>query len=74
MVETNASTLVLLLGDAEAGAGEDAVDVHTVNTDVGVVLKVEIDVLINTETKVAGVREVLGLELVVLDSKSLKNG
>ena len=44
---------VLSLGHSLASSGEDDVEVHTEDTSVGVVLDTQIDVLVNTETKVA---------------------
>ena len=54
-------------GDALTGAGHAAVEVHAVNTDRGVVLDTEIDVLADTEAEVAGLGEVALAELVLLD-------
>lgn len=54
-------------GDALTGAGHAAVEVHAVDTDTGVVLDAEIDVLGDTEAEVAGLGEVALAELVLLD-------
>ena len=54
-------------GDALTGAGHAAVEVHAVDTNGGVVLDTEIDVLADTEAEVAGLREVAAAELVFLD-------
>jgi len=54
-------------GDALTGAGHAAVEVHAVDTDTGVVLDAEIDVLRDTEAEVAGLAEVALAELVLLD-------
>jgi hypothetical protein len=54
-------------GDALTRTGHAAVEVHTVDTDGGVVLDTEIDVLGDTESEVAGLREVALAELVLLD-------
>lgn len=67
----NAGTLALLLSNAETRASKDNEDVHTVNTNVRVVLKVKINVLINTETEVTSRREAGSGEFKILDSKSL---
>jgi len=40
--------------DSLSGSGHDDVEVHTVNTDGGVVFETEINVLIDTESKVSG--------------------
>jgi len=62
---TNTASLVLLAGDAVTGTGHHNVEVHAVNADGGVVLDAQVNVLLDTETEVAGSREVTGLELVL---------
>ena len=54
-------------GDALTGTGHAAVEVHAVDTDRGVVLDAEIDVLADTEAEVAGLAEVALAQLVLLD-------
>ena len=54
-------------GDALTRAGHAAVEIHTVDTNRGVVLDAEIDVLADTESEVAGLAEVALAELVLLD-------
>lgn len=54
-------------GDALTRAGHAAVEVHAVDTDRGVVLDAEIDVLGDTEAEVASLGEVALAELVLLD-------
>ena len=46
---------------------EDDVKVHTEDTGEGVILNTQIDVLLNTESEAAGIREVSFLEFSVLD-------
>ncbi|KAG7059238.1 60S ribosomal protein L11 [Colletotrichum scovillei] len=53
--------------DALALAGHADVEVHAVDTDGGVVLDTEINVLRDTESEVAGLGEVALAELVLLD-------
>ena len=53
--------------DALTGAGHADVEVHAVDTDTGVVLDAEIDVLGDTETEVAGLGEVALAQLILLD-------
>ena len=53
--------------DTLTGAGHAAVEVHTVDTDTGVVLDSEIDVVADTEAEVAGLAEVALAQLVLLD-------
>ena len=57
--------------DAHARALHHHVKVHTVDARVGVILNTEIDVLRDTETPVPVLREVLALELELLDSEAL---
>lgn len=54
-------------GNALTRAGHAAVEVHTVDTDRRVILDPQVDVLVDTETKVAGLREVALPQLVLLD-------
>lgn len=58
------------LGNTLSWAGHAAVEVHSVNSNRWVVLDAEIDVLGDTETEVAGLREVALAELVLLDLES----
>jgi hypothetical protein len=53
--------------DTLTRAGHAAVEVHTVDTDTRVILDSEIDVLVDTEAKVAGLAEVALAQLVLLD-------
>lgn len=53
--------------DALTRAGHAAVEVHAVDTDTGVVLDAEINVLGDTEAEVAGLAEVALAKLVLLD-------
>lgn len=55
------------LGDALTTAAHADVEVHSVDTDSGIVLDSEIDVLADTETEVTGLGEVALAELVLLD-------
>jgi hypothetical protein len=55
------------LGDALTTAAHADVEVHTVNSDSGIVLDTEIDVLADTEAEVTGLGEVALAELVLLD-------
>ena len=57
--------------DAHARALHHHVEIHTVDARVGVILNTEIDVLRDTETPVPVLREVLALELELLDSEAL---
>ena len=53
--------------DTLTRAGHAAVEVHAVDTDTGVVLDAEINVLRDTEAEVAGLAEVALAQLVLLD-------
>ena len=55
------------LGDTLTRTGHAAVEIHSVNTNSGVVLDTEIDVFADSETEVASLREVTLAELVLLD-------
>merc|ERR1712113_90549 len=54
-------------GDTLTGTRHDDVEVHAVNADRRVVLDTQVDVLVDTETEVAGLGEVALAELVLLD-------
>lgn len=60
------ASLSLSLRHATTGASQLHVEIHTEDTGVGVVLDTQINVLLNTETEVARVREVLLHQLVLL--------
>ena len=65
----------LALGTAAAGntltrSGHAAVEIHTIDTNRGVVLDAEIDVLRDTKAEVASLAEVTLAELVFLDLKT----
>jgi|JI6StandDraft_1071083.scaffolds.fasta_scaffold03368_9 hypothetical protein len=64
---TQARAATLPQADASASTSQHDVEVHTEDTGVGVVLHAQIDVLLNSEAEVSGVREVLLLELLVAD-------
>ena len=68
--ETNAAGLALPVSDIHARAAEDNVEVHTIDTDMGIVLDSQIDVFLDTETKVSILREVLTTQLVFTDLKT----
>jgi hypothetical protein len=59
------------LGDALAGADKDDVKIHTVDTNGRVVLDAKIDVLLDTETEVSTIGEVLLVKLVLTDLEGL---
>lgn len=66
VLHANNALLVLAASDTIARASQHDVEVHAVNAGRRVVLQTQIDVLINAEAEVAGGREVLSLQLVLL--------
>jgi len=67
VASTNAGVGLSASGDTLTRAGHADVKVHTVNTDRWVVLDTQVNVLVDTETEVAGLGEVALAELVLLD-------
>lgn len=67
MWESNAAGLPLPVPDVHAGASKNNVEVHTVDTDGGIVFDTQINVFLNTESKVAVFGEVLATQLVFTD-------
>lgn len=67
---TDAALGATAADDTLAGAGHAAVEVHAVDTNTGVVLDAEIDVLRDTEAEVASLAEVALAQLVLLDLKA----
>lgn len=61
------SRLGASLVDVKARSAEDDEEVETVDTDRGVVLDAQVNVLLNTEAKVSGHGEVVLAQLVFLD-------
>ena len=69
MRESNAAHLALLVSNVHAGTAQDNVEIHTVDTDGGVVFDTQIDVFLDTETEVAVQTEVFATQLVLTDLK-----
>ena len=67
MCRTNTSLLLLPPRYSCTGPAHNNVEVHTKDTDGRIITSTQIDVLMDTETKVASLGEVLALELVLLD-------
>ncbi len=63
-------TRCLRRANTGTGAGHADKEVHTENSDRGVVLDTKVNVLGDTETEVTSVREVTATELVLLDLKT----
>lgn len=71
---THSASLSLSLADTTTRTSKLDVEIHTENTSVGIVLDTKINVLLNTETEVTRVGEVILNELVLLDLQTtLKN-
>ena len=68
---TDGRLAVLPPGNSVAWPLEDDVDIHTVDTDIPVVLKTKIDVLLDTETEVAGGGEAASADFVIVNLESL---
>lgn len=66
----NAALLELLLGNSVARSLEDNEEVHAEDTGIRVVLHSEIDVLLNTESEAATIRECLLGKFEFLDLES----
>ena len=71
--ESDGSGAPLLLEHILSGPAQHDVEVHTVDTDVRVVLDTQIDMLSNTEAKVALVGEVFTPQLELLNLQRLKS-
>ena len=61
---------MLSSGDSLASSGQDNIEVHAENTSAHIIFDSEIDMLLNTESEVALIREIIFLELVLLNSQS----
>jgi hypothetical protein len=67
VVDTDLGLSATAAGNAGTGAVHADEEVHSVDTNTGVVLDTQIDVLGDTETEVTGLGEVALAELVLLD-------
>ena len=67
MRRTDGALHAAAASDALTRAGHAAVEVHAVDTNGGVVLDAQVDVLADTETEVASLGEVALAQLVLLD-------
>merc|ERR550517_1238453 len=68
--EPNSAGLAAPVTDVHAGSAHDHVEVHTVDSNAGIVLDAQVDVLLDTKPKVAVLREVLSPQLVLLHLQS----
>ena len=71
VLRADSGLAVLAAGNAVAGTLEDDIDVHTMDTNIPVVLEAKIDVLFDTETEVAGAGEATLVNFVIVDLESL---
>ena len=62
---------MLAAGHAVARALEHNVDIHTMNADIPIVLEAKIDVFLDAEAEVAGAREAVRADFVIVDLKGL---
>lgn len=67
MMSSNASSFGLLLGNLHASTSHADVKVHSINTDGRVVLDSQINVFLNTKSKVSSFGKVAILEFVFFD-------
>ena len=67
MLDADSSWTNLSLGNTESRSRQDHEKVHAEDTSGRVILKTKINVLRDTETKATSAREVLFLQLVLLD-------
>jgi hypothetical protein len=68
VLEPNLPLRPLALGDAHTRSAHHDEEVHTENTDSGVVLDTEINVFFDTEAEVTGGREVAAMSATLRDS------
>jgi len=71
--EAHTGLAELPLGDADTRTLHHHVEIHTVNTGVGIIFDTKIDVLRDTETPVPILGEVLAAKLELLHGKTLGN-
>ena len=67
MVDTNTSGLAATIHHPKARTTENDVEVHTVDTNTGIVFNAQIDVLLNSETEVSVVGEAVVSQFVFPD-------
>ena len=65
--EADAAGLPLPVSNVHTGTPQNNVEIHTVNTDGGVVFDTQIDVFLDTETEIAVHGEVFTTQLVFTD-------
>lgn len=70
VLEANLVVARLTLSNAVTRAGDDDVEVSTEDTNTWVILDTQIDVLVDTETKVTSFTKVTLLKLVLLNLKA----
>ena len=65
--EADAAGLAFPVSNVHTGTSQNNVEIHTINTDGGVVFDTQIDVFLDTETEVAVLGEVFTTQLVFTD-------
>jgi hypothetical protein len=71
LLKTNVIAATLALRNTETRARENDVEIHTIDTDGGIVFETEIDVFVDTEAEVTTGREALIGEFEFLDGETL---
>ncbi len=71
MRRADPSGLASAVPNVHAGPPQHHVEVHAVDSDTGVVLDAQVDVLLDAEPKVAVFAEVVAPELVLTDLKEI---
>merc|ERR1711976_170891 len=70
MLGANAGCPLPPVGDVEAWSTQHYIEVHAIDTNVGIVLDAQVNVLLDSKTKVASVREVVAPKLVLTHLKT----
>merc|ERR1719444_151149 len=70
VAESKVSSADLSLGNSVSWSGQADEEVHTVDTSGGIVLDTQINVFVDTESKVSSFREISLKEFVFLDLQS----
>lgn len=71
MARANFANAALTTANTITRASKDHKEVHTVDTDAGIVLDTQVNVFLDTETEGTTIREVSVLEFVFLDLQAL---
>merc|ERR1719354_974547 len=69
--ESHSGLLSATVGNVVSRSGKHNIEIHSVDTDAGIVLDAEIDVFSNTETEISSFREVASFQLVLFHFQAL---